>query len=58
MQSQINAGGAGPTAAAHAEQAREQALLKRVMGLSQPQSMMQTISNFFSERVEDVEVKQ
>ncbi len=40
-----------------AESAREQALLKKVMGLNQPQSMMQTISNFFSEKLEDVETK-
>ncbi len=41
-----------------AEQAREQAILKRVMGLSQPQTTMQSITNFFNEKLEVVEEKQ
>jgi hypothetical protein len=59
IQSQINAGGINAnTAAANAEHAREQNILKKVMGLKQDQTMMQTISNFFSEKIEEVEPNQ
>ncbi len=59
MQSQINAGGVNAiTAAANAEHAREQNILKKVMGLKQDQTMMQTISNFFSEKIEEAEPSQ